>query len=134
MAPYRTQDPTALKAVLESQCVTPEEKAAIKDMSRDTNVDDVVAALLEAFKQGMGGCLHDGTVLASEWGFDLRDVDRERKVWMLHGDQDVQAPVGVAKWVDERLGGGRLEVVEGGTHFTIWKEWEERIFEWARDA
>jgi pimeloyl-ACP methyl ester carboxylesterase len=134
MSPYRTQDPAALKAVLESQCVTPEEKAAIRDNSRDTNVDDVIAALLEAFKQSMGGCLHDGTLLASEWGFDLKDVDSEGKVWMLHGDQDAQAPVGVARWVDERLGGGKLKVVEGGTHFTIWKEWEERIFEWGRDA
>jgi hypothetical protein len=41
--------------------------------------------------------------LCRDWGFDLKDVDSER-MWLVHGDQDVQAPVKVAQWIDERLG------------------------------
>jgi pimeloyl-ACP methyl ester carboxylesterase len=125
--PYLTRDPSRLKRVLEDQCRTDEEKAQIRDMSGDTNVDDVVANLLETFKQGAGGAMQDGAVLCRDWGFDLKDVDSER-VWMVHGNQDAQAPVKVAQWIDERLGGGRLRVLEGKTHFTIWKEHSEEIF------
>ena len=131
--PYCTKDPSRLKRVLEDQCKTPEEKALINDTESDTNLDDVVAGLLEAFKDGMGGCMQDGTVLASDWGFDLKDVDNE-KVWMVHGDQDIQAPVKVAQWIDERLGGGRLRVLEGKTHFTIWKDHSEEMFRQSAEA
>ncbi|KAF1829363.1 alpha/beta-hydrolase [Decorospora gaudefroyi] len=125
--PYLTRDPSRLKRVLEDQCSTPEERAQIRDMSGDTNVDDVVASLLEAFKQGPGGCMQDGTVLTRDWGFDLKDIDSE-KVWIVHGDQDAQAPLKVAMWIDERLGGRRLRVLKGKTHFTIWKDHSKEIF------
>lgn len=65
--PYCTRDPSRLKRVLEDQCKTLEEKALISnDNDSDTNLDDVVAGLLEALKQGTGGCMQDGTVLASD--------------------------------------------------------------------
>ncbi|KAF2805422.1 alpha/beta-hydrolase [Mytilinidion resinicola] len=133
MRPYRTGDPSRLKRVLEDQATTPEEKAQFNDESSDTNLDDAVAGLLEAFKQGTGGCYQDGTVLVRDWGFDLKNVDSE-KVWMVHGDQDAQAPVKVAQWIDERLGGGRLRVLEGETHFTIWKNHSEEIFRQSAEA
>lgn len=132
--PYCTRDPSRLKRVLEDQCKTPEEKALINDQSdSDNNFDNAVAGLLEAFKQGTGGCMHDGTVLASDWGFDLKDVDSE-KVWLVHGDQDIQAPLKVAQWIDERLGGGRLRVLEGKTHFTLWRDHSEEIFRQSAEA
>ncbi|OAL45740.1 alpha/beta-hydrolase [Pyrenochaeta sp. DS3sAY3a] len=127
--PYRIQDPSRLKRVLEDQCVTPEEKEQIKtNAGKDGDLDDAVAGLLETFRQGDGGVMQDGTVLCRDWGFDLKNIDRE-KVWMVHGDQDAQAPVQVAKWINERLGGARLRVLEGKTHFTIWKDHSREIFE-----
>ena len=127
--PYRTRDPSRLKRVLEDQCKTPEEKTLISDDSdSDTNLDDVVATLLEAFKQGNGGFTQDGAVLARDWGFDLKEVDNEKRIWLVHGDQDIQAPVQIAQWIDKRLGGGRLRILEGKTHFTIWKEHSEEMF------
>lgn len=127
MRPYLTKDPSVLKRVLEDQCTTPEEKAIIHDTTSATNLDDAVVQYLEAFRQGTGGCKLDGVALTSEWGFNLKDVDGER-VWLVHGDQDAVAPVANARWIDERLGGGRLTVLEGKTHFTIWKEGDEDIF------
>ncbi|KAF1846397.1 alpha/beta-hydrolase [Cucurbitaria berberidis CBS 394.84] len=132
--PYLTRDPSRLKRVLEDQCTTPEEKAQImEDDDSETNLDDAVAGLLEAFKQGTGGCMLDGTVLASNWGFDLGDVDSD-KVWLVHGDQDIQAPLKMMQWIHERLGGGRLRVLEGKTHFTIWKDHSEEIFRQSAEA
>jgi pimeloyl-ACP methyl ester carboxylesterase len=127
MRPYLTKDPAVLKRVLEDQCSTPEEKAAIYDTTRPTNLDDAVVQFLEAFRQGREGCTHDGYLLTSPWGFDLKDVDGQM-VSLVHGDQDAIAPLANARWMDERLGGGRLKVLEGKTHFTIWKEGEEEIF------
>lgn len=129
LAPYRDRDPSSLKRVLEDQCQTPEEKEFLKpDPDRETDLDDAVAGLLEAFRQGEQGFLLDGGTLCSDWGFDLGDVDGER-VWLWHGDSDVVAPVGTARWIDEKLGGGRLKVLEGGTHGTIWSVCEREIFE-----
>lgn len=133
LRPYCTQDPARLKRVLEDQCVTPEEKALITDMESDFAMDNSVAMLLEAFKQGTVGCMLDGAVLSRDWGFDLREVDAQR-VWLVHGDQDVQAPLYMAQWIDKGLGGGRLRVLEGKTHFTIWKEHSEEIFRQSAEA
>jgi pimeloyl-ACP methyl ester carboxylesterase len=101
---------------------------------KETDMDDVLAALLEAFKQESVGAVRDGEVLIADRVFDLGDVDRERKVWMVHGDQDVQAPVKIARWIDEKLGGGRLEVMEGKTHFSIWEECSEEIIRRSAEA
>ncbi|KAL6707729.1 hypothetical protein ACN47E_003850 [Coniothyrium glycines] len=125
--PYLTKDPVRLKKVIVDQCKTDEEKSQLNDPDRDTNLDDGIAALLETFRQGSGGVYQDGHVLATDWGFDLANVESER-VRLLHGDQDVQAPLWMAQWIDQRLGGGRLRVLEGQTHFTIWKKHEEEIF------
>ncbi|KAF2475084.1 alpha/beta-hydrolase [Lindgomyces ingoldianus] len=134
LLPYYTRDPSRLKRVLENQCQTPAEKALISnDSDSDTNLDDSVAGLLEAFKQGTEGCLHDGTVLARNWGFELKEVNSE-KVWLVHGDKDTHAPLGMAQWINERLGGGRLRVLEGKTHFTIWKDHSEEIFRQSSEA
>lgn len=134
MRPYLTQDPGRLKRVIEDQCKTPEEIAQLKDTSGETDVDDSVVQFLEAFKQGSRGCAHDGGLLTRDWGFDVRNIDKKANVWLVHGDQDVIAPIYMAKWIDERMGGGMLRVLEGKTHFTIWKEYSEEIFRRSAEA
>ena len=130
LGPYIGKDAAGLKRVLEDQCTTPEEKAIIAtDAEDDRSLDDAVCQYLEAFKQGPRGCMHDGSILSSEWGFKVEEIDGER-VWLVHGDRDTHAPVAMARWVDGKLGGGRLRVVEGGTHFTIWRDVGEEIFGW----
>ncbi|KAJ4347183.1 uncharacterized protein N0V89_011122 [Didymosphaeria variabile] len=134
LSPYRDLDPSRLKRTLEDQCQTPEEKEFLKpDPSRETDLDDAVAGLLETFKQGKGGFIQDGSITCRDWGFDLKDIDSE-KVWLWHGDKDPVAPVATARWIDERLGGGRLKVLEGGTHSTIWKHHEKDIFQQSAEA
>lgn len=127
IAPYVTKDAGRLKRVIEDSCKTPEEKALVHEASEENHLDNAVVQFLEAFRQGTGGAMLDGKLLTGDWGFDLRNVDSEQ-VWLVHGDQDVVAPVECAKWMDRRLGGGRLTVLEGKTHFTIWKEHSEEIF------
>lgn len=133
LSPYQTHDPAQLKRTLENQCVTPEEKALIHDYESETNLDDAVLQFLEAFRKGPQGCKLDGKILTSGWGFDLKEVDAS-KVVLIHGDQDAIAPLKYAEWIDGRLGGGRLQVMKGMTHFTIWKEGEEEIFRRSAEA
>jgi pimeloyl-ACP methyl ester carboxylesterase len=104
----------------------------LSDTSKDTNGDDAVVQFLEAFKQGKEGCIQDGECLTREWGFDVANIPA-RRVWLVHGDKDGVAPVSMAEWINKRLGGGRLKVVEGATHFTIWKEYEEEVFKRAKE-
>lgn len=128
LAPYLNQDAQGLKRVLEDQCVTEEEKAFIHQEAKEGDLDDAVVQFLEAFKQGDGGAMLDGEILTSDWGFDAGEIEDKEKVWLVHGDQDSIAPLKYAEWIDERLGGGRLKVLKGMTHSTIWKEGEEEIF------
>ena len=132
--PYCTTDAARLKRVLEEQCTTPEEKAQIEEnKDGDNSIDNAVVQYLEAFKQGTVGAMQDGDILTRNWGFDLKDVDA-KKVWMVHGDQDTRVPLSAAQWVNERLGGDRLRVLEGKTHFTIWKDHSEEIFRQSAQA
>ncbi|KAF1913765.1 Alpha/Beta hydrolase protein [Ampelomyces quisqualis] len=133
LRPYCTRDAARLKRVLEDQCSNEADKALLSDPSRETNGDDAVVQFLEAFRQGARGCWLDGALLTKDWGFDVRNVPGE-KVWLVHGDRDGVAPLSMARWIDERLGGGRLRVVEGVTHFTVWKECEEQIFRQSMEA
>jgi pimeloyl-ACP methyl ester carboxylesterase len=132
LAPYQTSEPNRLKRVLEDQCVTPEEKELANDESRETNLDNAVVQFLQAFKHGPEGAQLDGRILTSDWGFEVRDIDAKAKLRLIHGDQDAIAPLKYAEWIDERMGGGRLEVMRGMTHSTIWNECEEDIFRRSR--
>jgi pimeloyl-ACP methyl ester carboxylesterase len=129
LGPYIDKNAAQLKSLIVSQCTTPEEKAQIATEEGESGLDDAVLQHLEAFKQGSQGAMHDGMLLSCDWGFRVEDIVGER-VWLVHGDQDTHAPLSMAQWVDEKLGGGRLKVLEGGTHFTIWKECGEKIFRW----
>lgn len=130
LGPYIDKDASQLKSLIESQCITPEEKAQIATQDGKRGLDDAVLQYLEAFKQGSEGAMHDGRLLSSAWGFRVEEIVGQR-VRLVHGDQDTHAPLSMAKWVDRRLGGGRLKVVEGGTHFTVWEECGEDIFAWS---
>jgi pimeloyl-ACP methyl ester carboxylesterase len=117
-----------MKALLISQCSTPEEIAQVNDTppEADAHIDNAVVQMLEAVRQGPAGAYQDGAILTSDWGFRLENVEAGR-VRLVHGERDAVAPVEVARWIDGKLGGGRLEVVPGGTHFTIWERGMEGI-------
>ncbi|KAL5119477.1 hypothetical protein ACEQ8H_002542 [Pleosporales sp. CAS-2024a] len=135
LAPYQTQgDAGRLKRVLEDQCVTDEERAFIYQDPSEGDLDDAVVQYLEAFRQGDGGARLDGTILTSDWGFDLGEVENREKVWLVHGDQDAIAPLAYAEFINQKLGGHRLTVLKGMTHSTIWKEGEDEIFRQSAEA
>ncbi|KAH7078343.1 Alpha/Beta hydrolase protein [Paraphoma chrysanthemicola] len=127
--PYlKNLTPAKMKALLTSQASTPDEVAQLANTPRDADghVDNAVAQMLEAFRQGPKGAYLDGGILTSDWGFKVENIDGS-KVRMVHGDRDQIASIAVARWIDWKLGGGRLRVVEGGTHGSIWEGETESI-------
>jgi len=130
LGPYIDKNAEQLKDLIESQCTTLEEKEQVATEEGQKGLDDTVLQYVEAFKQGRQGPMHDGLLLSSGWGFRVEDINGDR-VRVIHGDQDTHAPLSMAKWVDGKLGGGRLQVLEGVTHFTIWKKCGEEVFSWA---
>ncbi|KAK3711471.1 hypothetical protein LTR37_009650 [Vermiconidia calcicola] len=78
---------------------------------------DLIDDWRQAFRQGAGGYVQDAKILFSPWGFDLKDVKGEVRLW--YGSGDVFTPVGMGRYLAERMPRARLREVEGATHFTI---------------
>ncbi|TFG22716.1 MAG: hypothetical protein EU533_03935 [Promethearchaeota archaeon] len=59
--------------------------------------------LLEAFKQGTKGLIHDGKIYAKPWGFSLEDISPNLKVYIWHGELDVNVPIGMGREMAKRI-------------------------------
>jgi pimeloyl-ACP methyl ester carboxylesterase len=81
----------------------------------------------EALKQGPGAAVHDLALGRGPLGVDLGDLTVETV--LLHGARDVNAPVGIARWVAAHVPSARLiEQPQSGHLFSL--ERPELIFEW----
>lgn len=83
------------------------------------DVDDEVAGLVErdfreAFARTREGFVTESRLAAEGWGFDLRDVDRQVRLW--HGGRDVNVPVEDARRVADRLPNCELTVFDDADH------------------
>lgn len=75
----------------------------------------------EPYRQGTAATVHEAMLLsAQDWGFKLEDVNYDEiKMW--HGVEDKNAPIGMMRWMAERLPHCKLQEFEGETHYTMWK-------------
>jgi pimeloyl-ACP methyl ester carboxylesterase len=81
----------------------------------------------EALKQGPGAAVHDLALGSGPLGVDPANLTVEAV--LLHGTEDVNAPVGIARWVAERVPSARLIEQRGSGHlFSL--ERPQLIFEW----
>lgn len=75
-------------------------------------------SLLEAFRQGTRGVVHDSRIYAHPWGFRLRDV-AFRPILLWHGEADSHVPVAMARTMAEALPGCSLALFPGQDHFAL---------------
>jgi pimeloyl-ACP methyl ester carboxylesterase len=73
-----------------------------------------VAARQEAFRAGADGPAADVMVINSPWGFDLKDIAADVRLW--HGDQDTVTPLRVAEAVAARIPRCSLTIYPGEAH------------------
>jgi pimeloyl-ACP methyl ester carboxylesterase len=90
---------------------------------RDRFADDIH----EAMRQGTAAAVRDLALGGGPLGVDLADLVVETV--LLHGAEDVNVPVGIARWVAARVPTARLVEQPGAGHLFV-LERPELLFEW----
>ena len=83
-----------------------------EDKSKDDDDDDdistqearkrLIKTSLEAFARGSSGFVQETRLLSHDWGFRFEDVTYDKiRIW--HGTKDKNAPVGMTRYMAERL-------------------------------
>lgn len=74
------------------------------------------AMVLEAFRHGGRGPLHDAALLADEWGFDPAMIRCPTALW--HGERDSIVPIAVGRLLAERIPGCHAHFLADDGHFS----------------
>lgn len=75
------------------------------------------ASVKEALRQGTAGAVHELTLLARPWGFDLGGISQPVDLW--HGTQDTVVPETMAESMARELPNARLRLVPGEGHISL---------------
>lgn len=109
-------------------------RTAGKDIAADPSPDAVLLRrerlqriLLEPFAQGSHGFVHEAHLLSHPYGFRLEDVDKRIQIW--HGTKDRNSPIGMVRYMRDRLPNCHLKELEGEDHFSIIKHMEDIVKE-----
>ncbi|RVX69289.1 hypothetical protein B0A52_06882 [Exophiala mesophila] len=101
--------------------------AALKRPTSERREDLVRLIIGEPFLQGAEAAVHEARLLSSDdWGFRFEDVQYD-PIWIWHGALDTSAPIGMIRYLAERLPHTKLRVFEGDTHYTMFKHLEGAI-------
>jgi len=86
----------------------------------------VIRAFLEPFAQGSEGAVEEARLLSSKWGIEYENVSYD-EIQLWHGSKDVNAPVGLIRYMVKRLPHATLREYENDTHYTVFQHKEEVI-------
>lgn len=74
------------------------------------------------------GWRDDNRAFLKPWGFDLGDI--RVPVLLLHGTQDLMAPVAHGRWLAEQIPGVEAEISETEGHLTLLRDRVADVHEW----
>ncbi|KLJ07605.1 hypothetical protein EMPG_16911 [Blastomyces silverae] len=76
--------------------------------------------IFEAFAHGSAGFVQETQLLtAADWGFRFEDVRFPPKVLMWHGTADANSPIGMIRYMAERIPHCVLREFEGVDHYSL---------------
>jgi pimeloyl-ACP methyl ester carboxylesterase len=101
---------------------------SIPDSDKDVlhspqNVEIMVSAIREGFRQGSRWVAQDDILVNQEWGFDLASVKPRIDIW--HGEADVNVPIHAGEYLRDALPHARATFLPGAGHFFVLNRWEE---------
>jgi len=85
------------------------------------------ADLLEAFRNGPDGAVHDIVLLARPWGFTPRDIHMPVQLW--HGEQDTTVPIRIARSLAASIPDCRPHFLDQAGHYLFVDCWRQILGE-----
>ena len=76
-----------------------------------------IDGLREAFRQGISGANQDAALYARPWGFRLQDITAEVHLW--HGEQDLNVPESVGRFVADAIPNCQATFIKDEGHLTL---------------
>jgi pimeloyl-ACP methyl ester carboxylesterase len=86
----------------------------------------------EMLRQGHRGLYDEALIMASPWGFRLRDVHVPIRLW--HGDDDPSVPVAMGRYVARELPSCEALFYPGEGHHLLFDRWQEILADMAARA
>lgn len=86
--------------------------------------ENVLGTVLEAFRQGSEGAVHEAKLLSSDWGIDFAAIRADLAVKIWHGKKDVNVPINQIRYLAQRIPGAGLKEYDVN-HFGIGAHIEE---------
>lgn len=83
----------------------------------------MAAALVEQFRQGMGGIRDEAMAIARPWGFDPGAVRVPVLLW--HGEADTTVSAAAARGLASRLASCRATFYPGAGHYLVLEHWSD---------
>jgi pimeloyl-ACP methyl ester carboxylesterase len=77
----------------------------------------------EANRNGVRGYAWETVIFSRPWGFGLRDLPMEIRLW--HGTEDASMPLGHAQYLAATFPRCSAKFLEGEGHFLLFDHWEE---------
>jgi pimeloyl-ACP methyl ester carboxylesterase len=81
--------------------------------------------LLNAVVPDLTGYADDNYLILADWGFAVHDVSKPVSIW--NGTLDKAVPPGHAHWLQERIAGSTVHILEGQSHMSIMIETQAEI-------
>jgi pimeloyl-ACP methyl ester carboxylesterase len=98
------------------------------EVTPEEHRERVINLGFESYKQGSQGVVHEAQILSQDWGFKLEDVKYDGiRIW--HGTKDTNSPIGMVRYMAERLPNCTLKEYEGESHYTMSNHLEEIFVE-----
>jgi pimeloyl-ACP methyl ester carboxylesterase len=85
----------------------------------------LVNDLPEIYRQGPQGIVADMAVLTGPWGFSPADIRVKTKVWQ--GDQDVNVPPAMARYLSRAIPNAQLQIIPNEGHVMYLNHWPEIV-------
>lgn len=88
----------------------------------------VTRTILEAFRQGADGAVHEARLLSSDWGIDFGGIKESVGLRIWHGSKDANAPINQIRYLAQRIPGAVLTEYDQN-HFGVGAHIEEILEE-----
>jgi len=72
----------------------------------------------EPFRQGIMGPYHEAILFAHPWGFDLKDITPNMKIFSWHGELDTSVPIKMARTVCKTIPNCEIKIFNNEAHLS----------------